>query len=349
MATNTEDSIDTASLQSLLARGSDDPTETQLRLDRFMYKALSSPVQTPGDDITTTELAFCLEVLGIDVTDIKKKVLKSTPLLTLSWVFDALYSDQPDIGNGRPTIQLLRTYSDVATRKVLGTWLFLEHILFAAEQTTLDTKGYRMMMWTRFIDKVSKGDEENTELFLFPEGHVSMGIQQSIVQKRCGVDMKFSENRLGNMISDSSNVPNKQVFNLSKKSLCNVVDDLNTLSSTVTRKAIAKCVNTMNDHPPSTLDLSDPEYTDLRRRTTDFLRTVDEWEQAIDNPVNGGKSLCGESQECKTRIQRLHALAGQARLQSSTCREKITDFRQRSVERDPQNKPTIGERIRSWF
>jgi hypothetical protein len=335
-------------LETLLARASSDPTATQLRLDRFIHTALTSPVQTPSDQISTTELAFCLEALGVNVTDIKKKVLKHAPLVTLSWVYTTLYRDQPDAGDGRPSIPLLQTYSDAATRKEMGTWLFLEHVLFAAEHTAVDTTVYRKTMWDRFIAKVSK-DDDGTELILLPEGTVSMGIQKSIVQARCGVGMKFREGRLGDMISDASDVRNKQVFNLPRENLCTIVGDLNLLSSADTRKAISKCVNALNDHPPSTLDLSDKEYSVMKLQADSFLRLVDDWENAIDGTPEGGWSFCGESQDCRTRIQRLQVLAGHIRQQATTCGKQISAFRQRSRKRDPQNKRTFVDQIRSWF
>ena len=315
---------DKQKMLAYLNRAKENPSNLDERLDTFIQKALQSPDRVPDATIETTELAFCLEVLKVNVDEIKKKALKSAPLLVLGWVYEERY--------GEDVLSSLRLTSDTVARKEVGKGLFLEDILFSMEHASVDTIALRKKMWSLFIDKVSKGDD-GSGLFVFPNGHVSMGIQQTIVRKRCGTTLQFSdETRLGNMVSDASDVRNNQVFNLDTKRLCGVVNNLNLLASSDTRKAIVKCVNTMNVHHPSTLGLSAPEYNTLRTKTNEFLRIVDTWESEID-AMDEETVVCGDSRECQTRIQRLQKLAEIIRSQATTCQRDIIHFRKRNVDR----------------
>jgi hypothetical protein len=311
--------------------------------------ALQSPVESPDTRVVTTELAFCLETIEVDVSDLKQRALESAPLLAMTWVYEALYSGTSDTS----LLNVLRTYSDKDARKVLGAGLYLEHILFASERGSIDTESIRQIMWRRFIDAVSNNDQTSV-LYPLPDTMVSFGIQKAIVHHRCGgKQVHFSETRLVNMTKDSETIPNRQVLNLEKDSFCDIVDDLNLMSGIDTRKAIVGCVNTLNTHHPSTLDLSDTEYWTMRKKTTTFLETVDAWEAAVD-ATDGGKALCGESRECQSRIQRLRMLAETSRTQAQTCQKEIKDFKKRSMQRDRTvkdgTKPrSLADRIRSWF
>ena len=344
------DSISHDTLAWLLAQSSGTEAATQDRLKQFVHFALQSPVEALAVDCETSELAFCLEIIAVNVVDLKAKVLKITPLLSMAWVYDALRTDEHDTPDSSH-LRVLRTYTDTVARQTMGAGLYLEHLVFAAEHAGIDLGSVRRALWGRFVDAVSSGDRG---LFPIPEGPVSFGIQKAIVRKRCnGSKIHFGDTRLSDMVVDSKTVTNKQVFNMESEGLCAIVDNLNLMAGADTRKAIVACVNTLNKHHPSTLDLSDAEFSTMREKTTAFLATVDTWEKAVD-ATDGGKALCGETRDCQTRIQRLQVLTETTRLQARTCQKEIKDFKKRSLERsttaDRKGIPmSFSNRIRSWF
>ena len=273
-------------------------SEDITRLDNFMVDVVRISTVANFRGSSLTELAFVLTFLKELPSKLKSDFILKVPILSLYQVLNILQPER--------TLEQLAVMSDDGIRKLCLSQLTFSQIIHASNFAGIDTLQLQKNLWSIFVSRILLNPGS-----MLPN-EISSSLFTHIVKQRCNAN-DVSQSLLNDILSDT-NLTNGQVLN-SKGDLCQVIDDLKTMSKINADGKLARCLRKLNQYTPA----DSGEITELRSHLQKLQDIVQKWSNT---KTSDTREFCGKH-SCVTRTKRLRVIAQQVSDAVSTCNSTV--------------------------